>query len=108
MAAPGVLVGAINVDVVVSAALLPKPGETVAGSSPVEHPGGKDANAVSAIAAILAKSILAPHCSSSRSATRVCSARPEAALLRPVRSCPRGHARVLAVIATGGRSRVRR
>ena len=48
---PGiVVVGAINVDLVVSAASLPKPGETVVGSGPFEHPGGKGANAALAAA----------------------------------------------------------
>ncbi|TVT20528.1 hypothetical protein FNH06_20490 [Amycolatopsis acidiphila] len=48
---PGVLVvGAVNVDLVVTAARLPGPGETVVGSTVERHGGGKGANAAVAAA----------------------------------------------------------
>lgn len=45
-----VVVGAINVDLVVAAARLPGPGETVVGAGPERHGGGKGANAAVAAA----------------------------------------------------------
>lgn len=51
MGTPGVLVvGAVNVDLVVTAARLPGPGETVVGSTVERHGGGKGANAAVAAA----------------------------------------------------------
>lgn len=47
-----VVVGAINVDMVVSADALPVPGQTVVGSGPERHGGGKGANAAVAAARI--------------------------------------------------------
>ena len=38
------VVGSVNVDLVVSAATLPRPGETVAGGTFERHGGGKSAN----------------------------------------------------------------
>ncbi|MCW3063351.1 MAG: Ribokinase, partial [Solirubrobacterales bacterium] len=40
-----IVVGAINVDLVVAAARLPAPGETVVGDGVERHGGGKGANA---------------------------------------------------------------
>lgn len=48
-----VVVGAINVDLVVSGAALPRPGETVTGGSFTQHQGGKGGNqAVAAVRAL--------------------------------------------------------
>jgi ribokinase len=47
---PVVVVGAINVDMVVSAETLPRSGETVVGDGPARHGGGKGANAALAAA----------------------------------------------------------
>lgn len=49
-AASIIVVGAINVDMVVSAPALPKAGETVVGLGPARHGGGKGANAAVAAA----------------------------------------------------------
>ena len=44
MSAGVVVVGSVNVDLVVTAASLPRPGETVAGGTFERHGGGKSAN----------------------------------------------------------------
>ncbi len=50
-----VMVGAINVDLVVSGARLPRPGETIAGGTFSEHHGGKGGNQAVAAARALAE-----------------------------------------------------
>lgn len=52
------VVGAINIDMVVTADELPGPGETVVGSGPVWHGGGKGANAAVAAARAGASAVL--------------------------------------------------
>jgi ribokinase len=52
------VVGAINIDMVVTADALPGPGETVVGSGPVWHGGGKGANAAVAASRAGASALL--------------------------------------------------
>lgn len=52
--APLVVLGAINVDLVVSGAPLPRPGETVGGGTFAQHHGGKGGNQATAAARALA------------------------------------------------------
>jgi ribokinase len=53
-----VVVGAINIDMVVAAEVLPAPGETVVGRGPERHGGGKGANAAVAAARAGATALL--------------------------------------------------
>lgn len=54
-----IVVGSINVDLAVTAARFPRPGETVAGGSFARHPGGKGANQAIAAARLGARTTLA-------------------------------------------------
>ncbi len=80
------VLGAINVDVVVSGAPLPGPGQTVTGGVFAQHHGGKGGNQAVAAARALSlgnmrmfteKAIPGPECGcSARSATTIWAARP--------------------------------
>lgn len=52
------VVGAVNIDMVVTSDVLPGPGETVVGTGPVRHGGGKGANAAVAAARAGATALL--------------------------------------------------
>ena len=84
-----VVVGAINVDLVVAADHLPRPGETVVGPRLERHGGGKGANA--AVAACPRRRRSASHRSGGRTTTLAASAVEE---LRAARDRCKWHCRL--------------